>query len=258
MALIQPLADSGVRVLARAGIDPLAVVSAHALLGFAAALLIASGGAALWLLAALLLQAKTLLDNMDGGLARSTGTVTRMGRYYDTMMDLAVNAALFAALARHGPPALALLALPALTLVLSFDHNMERLYRSARADPEDGAAQQAPVGAPLWLYRVVRGAYRLLLAPQDRLVERLDRALFAARYRAPFETAPQEVRLAWSDQFSTASLVNLGLSSQMLALGVLLALGRPFWYVWLVLLQFGYLLGVQLVRVVRLPRRPRS
>ena len=62
--------------------------------------------------AALLLQLKTLLDNADGALARATGQVTLTGRYLDTIADLVVNAAVFAALghvtgqpvARRWPP----------------------------------------------------------------------------------------------------------------------------------------------------------
>ena len=49
-------------------------------------------------LAAVLFQVKTLLDNADGPLARVTGRVTLVGRYLDTLADLVVNAALFAAL----------------------------------------------------------------------------------------------------------------------------------------------------------------
>ena len=257
MAAIQPLANVGVRALAQTGIDPLAVVSVHGLLGFAAALLIATGSEPQWLLAALFLQFKTLLDNIDGGLARTTGHVTQMGRYYDTVVDLAVNAALFAALARHGSAGLALLAFVTLTVMLSLDHNLERLYRDQRERPAEDLAA-TPIGAPARLFGLFRGVYRLLLAPQDRAIERLDGWLFARAYDAPFTDAPLEYRLAWSDLFSTATLVNLGLSSQMLALGVALALGRPFWYVLLVLAQFGYVVCVQLLRVARFRRYLRS
>jgi phosphatidylglycerophosphate synthase len=253
MAAIQPLANVGVRALARTGIDPLAVVSVHGLLGFAAALLIATGSEPQWLLAALFLQFKTLLDNIDGGLARTTGHVTQMGRYYDTVIDLAVNVALFAALARHGPTGLALLAFVALTVMLSLDHNLERLYRDQRKPPPSGPATTS-IGAPAGLFALFRGVYRLLLAPQDRGIERLDRWLFARLYHAPLTDAPLEYRLAWSDLFSTATLVNLGLSSPMLALGVSLVLGRPFWYVLLVLAQLGYVVCVQILRVVRFRR----
>ena len=63
-----------------------------------------------FLLAAILVQAKTVLDNADGQLARLSGRITAFGRYLDSELDLFVNAALFAAVAvahrtaRRWPP----------------------------------------------------------------------------------------------------------------------------------------------------------
>ena len=60
------------------------------------------GRASCWagnlVLAAVLLQVKTVLDNADGQLARALEQVTVLGRYLDSESDLLVNAALFAAL----------------------------------------------------------------------------------------------------------------------------------------------------------------
>ena len=49
-----------------------------------------------FLLAAILIQVKTVLDNADGQLARLSGRITAFGRYLDSELDLFVNAALFA------------------------------------------------------------------------------------------------------------------------------------------------------------------
>ena len=93
-------------------------------------------------LAALLLQVKTLLDNADGALARATGRVTLVGRYLDTLADLVVNAAVFAALAVvTGEPLLALAAFVALTLVLAVDYNATELYREARGEQPTSPAR---------------------------------------------------------------------------------------------------------------------
>jgi archaetidylinositol phosphate synthase len=247
--LTQPLTTWGVGLLARLGVNPLLVVLAHGLLGVAAAALIASGRNLVW--AALLLQIKTLLDNMDGGLARATGQVTRMGRYLDTGLDFLVNVALFAALAQHGPPALAVLAFLLLTAVLSLDYNAERLYRLEH-DPPAAASEEPPIGAPLPLYLLFKGLYDVLLAPQDRLIARLDAWRFHRLTHLPYTHAPQVLRHAWADLFSTASLVNLGLSSQMFLLGLCLVAGQPFWYVYAVLAQAFYAVCVQLLRGERL------
>ncbi len=253
MLLVQPLANRGVAWLAPTGVSPLSLVLAHGALGMLAAALLAAHAYAALVAAALLLQVKTVLDNMDGGLARATGTVTEAGRYLDTGVDLAVNLALFLALTRHGPAAPALLAFVALTLLLSLDFNLEGRYRELRSAPAPNPPD-LPAGAPRWLLSAPRALYRVVLAPQDRLLRRLDRALFELAARMPEARAPLELRLAWSDLFSTASVVNLGLSTQLAALGVLALFGRPYLYVPVVALQLVYVLVVQAARVARLRR----
>lgn len=256
MRWVQPLADRGVARLARAGVEPTSVVLAHGLLGLAAAGLLATDAPAAWWGSAVLLQLKTLLDNIDGGLARVTGKVTEAGRYLDTVVDLLVNAALFAALALHGPWLPAVLAFVALTLILSLDHNLERRYREVR-DDVGGGAPPVPEGAPRWLLTVPRGIYRALLAPQDRLLRGLDAGLFRLASGGSLRSAPRTSQLAWSDLFSTASIVNLGLSTQLALLGVLCLIGYPYLYVLGVLLQVLWVAGAQAVRVARLRRRLR-
>ena len=147
MVVVQPLASRCVTWAARRRIDPRTVVAAHALLGLAAAGLLTRHAGAALVAAAVLLQLKTLLDNVDGGLARVTGRVTEAGRYLDTGADLIVNIALFAALTRHGPAVPAWLALVLVTLVLSLDFNLEGRYRELRDDP-GGAGRTAAAGGP--------------------------------------------------------------------------------------------------------------
>lgn len=262
MVLMQPLATAVVRRLAPLGIDPLGLVTLHSAMAFVAAGLIAgvapgegTGSTPGWIVAAGLLAGKALLDNVDGGLARATGRVTKMGRYYDTGMDLLVNAALFAALARHAGVSVALAGFLASTLVLSIDFNMERLYREARgrqpAPSGSASDDDVPRGAPAPLYALFRGLYRWLLAPQDLAIERADRALFARLEKRPYDAAPQERRRAWSDLFSTAALVDLGLTTQTVALALLLLLGRPGAFPWLCLAGLAWALGVQVRRAMR-------
>lgn len=256
MRLLQPAADAIVRWGAPRRVDPLWLVTVHGLMGLAAAVAIGAsapseGGTApaVWWLAAALLLVKAILDNADGGLARATGRVTRMGRYYDSGVDVIVNAAVFVALGRHVGVAPALAGWAASTLVLSLDFNMERLYRAQRASP--AARAEAPMGAPEPLYRAFEGLYRVFLAPQDRWIERLDRALFRYAEGTPYERAPEAHRRAWSDLFSTAALVDLGLSTQTLALAVALIAGRPGWFVAALVLALPWALGVQLRRIAR-------
>ncbi|HEX7022650.1 MAG TPA: CDP-alcohol phosphatidyltransferase family protein [Trueperaceae bacterium] len=251
LRIFWPPALAIVRLLVRLRVDPVWVVVTHSLLGLLAAALLAFRPEALWMVA-VLLQLKTLLDNADGGVARASGRVTQLGRYLDTLMDLLVNFCLFAALARYGPPAAAFGGFVLLTVILSLDHNLEALYRAQRQPRHPD--EPVPVGAPRPLFHLVKGSYDLLLGAQDRLIRHLDRAAFERLSGLQASSAPLELRLAWNDMFSTASLVNLGLSTQLLVLGVCLALGHPFWYVLLVYGQAAYVAAVLLARGPRLKR----
>ncbi|HZO63168.1 MAG TPA: CDP-alcohol phosphatidyltransferase family protein [Gaiellaceae bacterium] len=189
---------------------------ANAATGFTAALVL--GGGRL-VLAAVLLQAKTVLDNADGQLARMTGRTTAFGRYLDSECDLLTNAAVCAALGYVTDWWLGALAFACLTLVLGVNYNAERLYRRERGEPAE--AMPAARGAAAVLARVYAAVY----APQDRLVE-----WFAGRRLRGHGSA---ARLAYHDRGTVSVLANFGLSTQLAALGVCLAAGHPAAYAWI-------------------------
>jgi len=218
--VFRPLAHPLVLLFARLAVPPPAVVVAAGAAGILAAVELGRGSL---LAAALLVQLKTLLDNADGQLARLTGWTSAFGRYLDSEVDLLVNAGLFAALAwSTAQPALALAAFLALTSVLSLNFNAERLSRAGSAEPDPEGRATA----------VLRRVYRVLYAPQDRLAE----ALVARR---PALTSP----------FAVSLLANLGMSTQLAAFGLLIALGHPIAFAWLALAEAAVL------AVALLPRR---
>jgi len=243
-----PLANVLVRAFLPARIPPPVLVLVHSAVGLAGAWLVADGAL---VAAALVLQLKTLLDNADGRLARASGRVTLAGRYLDTEADLAVNAALVAALGYlTGQPALAIAAFVALTLILSADFNVSVLFAEAR-----GLVREEPARTGGRTERALEQVYRAVFAPQDRLVRLVaDRRL--ARVLAG-ETDADRIAgatLAYHDRGTVAVLANLGLSTQLLVLGVCLVLGAPEAYLWLVLASLALLPALQLRR----ERRARS
>lgn len=218
--VFRPLAHPLVLLLARLRVPPPCVVCAAGAAGVAAAVELGRGAL---VGAALLVQVKTLLDNADGQLARLTGRTSAFGRYLDSEVDLLVNAALFAALGwTTGRPALALAGFLALTSVLSLNFNAERLARGATAEPEMGGRATT----------ILRRVYSLAYAPQDRLAESL---------------VARRPTLAGSSAVSL--LANLGMSTQLAAFGLLLALGRPLSFAWLGLAE------VAAIALALLPRR---
>jgi archaetidylinositol phosphate synthase len=221
--IFRPLAHPLVLLFARLRVPPPLVVVAAGAAGIAGAVELGRGSL---LVAALLVQLKTLLDNADGQLARLTGRTSAFGRYLDSEVDLLVNAALFTGLAwAAGHPALALAGFLALTTVLSLNFNAERLSRAAVAEPEaDGGATA-----------VLRRIYGLVYAPQDRLAESL-----VAR------------RPALAGSSAVSLLANLGMSTQLAAFGLLIAVGHPMAFAWLVLAEAAVIALALLSR--RVPR----
>ncbi len=205
--VFRPLAHLVVLALAPLRVPPPAVVLAAAGLGVAGAVELARGHL---IVAALLVQAKTVFDNADGQLARLTGRVTAFGRYLDSECDLLVDTALFAGLGWYtGQPVLAALGFIALTLVLSVNFNVERLARGAPA---------------AWDASVLGRVYGFLYGWQDRLVER--------------------VLQGRADLAKVGALAQLGMSSQLAVFGVCIAVGHPLAYVWILLAQLVFVIGL--------------
>ena len=231
--LFRPLAHLVVVVLLPFRVPPPLVAAASGAAGIAGAAELLQGR---FLLAAVLIQLKTVLDNADGQLARLSGRITAFGRYLDSELDLFVNAALFAAVGwSTGRPVLAVAGFVALTTVLNVNYNAERLYRAERG--EGAGATPETTGRADGL---LRGLYVLIYAPQDRLVERF----FAWRLR---DAGPQ-ARLAYHDRATVSTLANLGMSTQLLIFGITVAVGRPATFAWIALTELVLVLFLALRR----------
>jgi phosphatidylglycerophosphate synthase len=236
----RPLAHFVVLALLPLRVPPPLVAATAGATGIAAAVQLAQGK---WLVAAILVQVKTILDNADGQLARLSGRVTAFGRYLDSELDLFVNAALFTGVAvATGRPLLAGAGFLAVTLVLSVNYNAERLYRAERGEHVPAMPEADSRATSL-----LRGLYRLVYAPQDRLVERV----IAHRLR---NAGPAE-RLAYHDRGTVAALANLGMSTQLLVFGTCILLGRPDLFAWVALAELVGVLLLALRRefVIRVP-----
>jgi archaetidylinositol phosphate synthase len=213
--LFRPLAHLVVLALLPLRVPPPAVVLAGAAAGLGGAVELARGHL---VVAALLIQLKTVLDNADGQLARLSSRVTAVGRYLDSECDLLVDAALFASLGWYaGTPGAALAGFLVLTAVLSLNFNLERLARGGSAASGDLSGLAA---------RLAR-VYALLYGWQDVLVERF----VERRLRGASEAA----RRAYHDPMTVTALANLGMSTQLAAFGLCAALGHPLAFVWLLL-----------------------
>jgi archaetidylinositol phosphate synthase len=226
--VLAPLGRLVVALLIPLRVSPISIVLSNGIAGLGAAAAVVQGDL---VIAAVLLQLKSLLDNVDGQLARATGRTSALGRYLDTEVDLVANVVLFSALGYEtGSWALCVLALVAVTVLLSADFNVNVLYRRVRGSDvvtEPSAAEEGRLAVTLArLYRVVYG-------PQDRAVQALARRRLGHVLRGVTdEDVRASVELAYHDGLTVALLSNLGLSTQLATLGVALALGVPEVYLW--------------------------
>ncbi|CAN5740056.1 hypothetical protein BH20ACT14_BH20ACT14_17880 [soil metagenome] len=250
-AFYGPLAHRLALALLPLRVPPPALVLVTGLTGLAAGLALALTSL---VTAALLLQVKTLLDNADGRLARLSGRVTLLGRYLDTESDTALNLILFATLGSvTGQPWLAIAAFCVLTFVLSTDFNFAQVYREV----SDGEPKVVHGSGGL-IEQVLALIYRAFFAPQDRLIRafsawRLEQALNEVEDAGERRAAT----LAYHDRGTVLVLANLGLSTQLVVLGICLVAGVPTLYLWLVVAMMP-LLFVLLLRREWLLRRRRA
>lgn len=195
-----------------------------------------------WLAAALLVG-KHLLDGLDGALARLQRP-SRLGRYFDSISDFAVNAALFAAVARRrggrvrdwGLAAAGLLAQLLQGSLYNFYYVQYRHHHAGERTSllDERQAHPYPWDPPR-LTRVLQQLYLGLYGWQDRLIAWLDRWLTGTA--TPPLPAPA---------FMTA-LSTLGLGMQLAVAALLLLLGQatrlPHVFLGPYLLWSGFLLG---------------
>ncbi|UCF20162.1 MAG: CDP-alcohol phosphatidyltransferase family protein [Gemmatimonadota bacterium] len=187
---------------------PLAVALAHALkpsrvtapwvtgawfvIGLAAALCYAKGGAAYALVGALGMQAKNVLDAVDGSLARLQNRPSRIGRFLDSNADALIAAAVCAALGvavgRHRPATysaiLAVMALLSGLLQASLYNYYYVRYRARRGGDTTSRVEESLTGedrlryggrpAALALLSALIAGYRWIYGWQDALVQRVD------------------------------------------------------------------------------------
>ena len=93
--------------------------------------------------------------------------------------------------------------------------------------------------------RALARVYRLLCAPQDRLVRAVSERRFE---KAALGRRTPQAGHAYFDSVTLAILANLGLTTQLTVLGACLVLGVPALYLWLAVGGFLALVPLQLRR----------
>jgi len=131
--LNRPLSRPLARLAAHTPITPNQVTVVSTVVAFAAAWLLASGHN-VW--AALAIQASSIIDGVDGDLARLTGRSSRFGAIFDAVLDRYADAAIIGGMAwwahkHEGYPGALALGLVALTGAFAVSYSRARAEASA-------------------------------------------------------------------------------------------------------------------------------
>ena len=260
----RPLADVIVRAVYPTSLTPNHLTLISTVAGLAAAWCISFPAAAFSVAAAVLIVVKDIFDSADGQLARAKNSGSRRGRFYDSLGDVIVNAALFTGIAhRFGfstdAVVLAAAGFAGMTLRVSYHvyyHvmylHLENKYGLNRPDetfrPEDLA--EDPVT------RLLHRLHLFVYGWQDRIMARLDRWCLG-RMNAGGTAA----RLQWyGDAIALRISGSIGLATELDLLAVCALLQSLRTYLWLNLFLMNGVLLLSLLyrRLALAPSLPRS
>jgi phosphatidylglycerophosphate synthase len=262
---LRPVAYRIVLFLYPTRVHSVHVTACFLAVGLIASWLITSGAYAALIAASLLIQMKSILDAVDGQLARARNSPSRVGRFFDSAADFIVGFFLIMAcafLANGGSGEYSFL-LPGIAAFLSSEiqnsywvyYNI--LHRSTVLGKRESVVEEshASVVYPydrdkLRLLAFLKGFYRVAYGWQDRFIERLDRV---SRLLAG---VPGEALGRWYTdvRFLRAGGL-LGLGTHLLVMSITLVLGRPsFYLVFALYLANVYMLLLVVLRVVSFAR----
>jgi len=251
----RPLALWLTRLLLPTSVNSLHVTWAFLVVGLGAAALYAIGGRISALVAGFLLLVKSVLDALDGSLARARQRPSRVGRFLDSVFDFVINLAVFLAIAVETELAwdgvvLALVSLEIATLQGSWNNYGQVVYRhlkqgdrTSRVDEQD--ANPYPWDDPKVL-AVLHRLYQYIYGWQDRLMAALD------HWTTP---NPACRELAQQDRLMLKLATPFGLGFQLLIVAIFGWAGQPDWALWWFIGPFNiYWMGLLLWRHLKYRR----
>ncbi|MGC8733757.1 MAG: CDP-alcohol phosphatidyltransferase family protein [bacterium] len=126
-----------------------------------------------------LINLKIVLDNLDGQYSRIRKLESELGRYLDTIMDFFGNLALFLSIGiKYNQLFLSILSFFLFTIILSYDFNLEYLYRATRGEKFRTDIKDSPS----FLLKLLKKIYEIFLEPQDRFIRYFENKVFEIIY----------------------------------------------------------------------------
>lgn len=219
----------------------------------------------LGLLAAILLQLKTVLDNLDGQLARYKNKTTIAGRYLDTLMDYLGNLSIFIALGlKYNQLIFSLSSFLIFTFVLSYDFNIEKIHKEKLQNGKKSNLSNCSYSKKTNnLETILKKIYDYLLGYQDKLITYFENKTYVFLLNLGFSKSKAEYILAsenhknlkyfenlfWKKEYLNIT-ANMGLSTQLLILGILLIFNMEFYFLYFPFICFAIISLLFFYRVI--------
>jgi len=198
----------------------------------------------------LLLQLKTVLDNLDGQLARYKNLTSLKGRYLDTLMDFIGNFFLFLAIGlKYNNLIFSMLSFFCLTIVLSYDFNFEKLYRKAIGQLENNQLQNRELESQeKGILFLLEKLYEFLLGYQDKAIIFIENLIFE---RLNSKNNKENLETVFWNKNYLHFTVNMGLSTQLFILGILVLFDLEKLYLFVPFICFAIILLLLIFRITR-------
>jgi len=204
-----------------------------------------------------LINLKIVLDNLDGQYSRIKKMESELGRYLDTVMDFFGNFTLFLVIGiKYNNLILAILAFFLFTIILSYDFNLEYLYRNIRNEQFRPNIKDNPN----FMLNFLKGIYDFFLKPQDDFIRYIENKAFQfffslikkyklKSYINDLELENKLKEIFWHKNYLHIT-ANMGLSTQLFILSLMILFNLEFYFFHFVILQFLFLVLFFIFRVL--------
>jgi phosphatidylglycerophosphate synthase len=204
-----------------------------------------------------LINLKIVLDNLDGQYSRIKKMESELGRYLDTIMDFLGNFTLFLAIGiKYNNLILAILAFFLFTVILSYDFNLEYLYRNIRNEQFRPNIKDNPN----FMLNFLKGMYDFFLKPQDDFIRYIENKTFKLflnlvkknkfnGYVNDFDIENKLKEIFWSNNYLHIT-ANMGLSTQLFILSLMSLFNLEFYFFYFIFFEFLFLILVFFIRIL--------
>jgi phosphatidylglycerophosphate synthase len=204
-----------------------------------------------------LINLKIVLDNLDGQYSRIKKMESELGRYLDTIMDFFGNFTLFLSIGiKYNNLILAILAFFLFTIILSYDFNLEYLYRNIRNEQFRPNIKDNPS----FVLNFLKGTYDFFLKLQDDFIRYIENKSFQfffslikkyklKSYINDLELENKLKEIFWHKNYLHIT-ANMGLSTQLFILSLMILFNLEFYFFHFVILQFLFLVLFFIFRIL--------